>query len=601
MPDLRISQLPVAAALTGTELFELVQGGTNKQGTINDIKTYFDSKYWKLAGTGQQATGQIGIIGDGDAGEYIGISTFGTSRNNTSGGLVTAWGNANLSSENSDRELLVDVDAFSGGHGSIQMQALSNLVDTTTLYDQDETEFRWQALSDLGPNAIVTLTNNLYTHTASNPTNTGIIRHNWQAFEVEMASDGSSSTLQTNNAGLIQLLAQDGTPFDARMVLNVAPESITATAELDVSAPTWTTYWDLSNGFFVVHLDDSDTLVQIRQEVQMSGNPLVRGFVQETLGDNIRIEYGADFTDGAYLKTTDLTNSQVTLFQVLGNIVAKSTIPGFAGITYDIDYSSGYSVRSLVDKGYVDSRFWKNSGTSLLSGGIVDVDIDGNTLRFDTKGGTFKIYDSSFTSGYMEIDLSGATIMGMMGFFGNSGNYLQTEFGLTTNQSAEFIHDGAFIFNDQRGTPRGAQYSTDYSDTMIDNSLANASYAKKVATRTFTFVVGDSTAVSTGEKTRTRYVSPIKGTIVGWKIILDQIANVTLDIWKNSSSVPTNANSITAAAKPTTSPGGTFESSTTLTGWTTAVDVDDVFCLEVEANDAALSITLELVIKPTLA
>lgn len=38
--DLKISQLPTASALAGTELIEVVQGGDNKRATPAAIKTY---------------------------------------------------------------------------------------------------------------------------------------------------------------------------------------------------------------------------------------------------------------------------------------------------------------------------------------------------------------------------------------------------------------------------------------------------------------------------------------------------------------------------------------------------------------------------------
>ena len=47
MPDLPISQLPVASALTGEELFVLVQGGTTKQTTLDSI-TYVQGNNYGL-------------------------------------------------------------------------------------------------------------------------------------------------------------------------------------------------------------------------------------------------------------------------------------------------------------------------------------------------------------------------------------------------------------------------------------------------------------------------------------------------------------------------------------------------------------------------
>lgn len=52
MANKNISDLTAASAFTGAEIFELMQGGSNKQAAINGrLKTYFDSLYWPLGGT----------------------------------------------------------------------------------------------------------------------------------------------------------------------------------------------------------------------------------------------------------------------------------------------------------------------------------------------------------------------------------------------------------------------------------------------------------------------------------------------------------------------------------------------------------------------
>lgn len=103
----------------------------------------------------------------------------------------------------------------------------------------------------------------------------------------------------------------------------------------------------------------------------------------------------------------------------------------------------------------------------------------------------------------------------------------------------------------------------------------------------------ESTIVAVGEKTYTRTVIPYSGTIVGWYIITEANTNATLDLWKAAGAIPTNANSITASAKPAIT-GAQYIASTTLTGWTTAVASGDVITLEVEANTVATQIGIFL-------
>jgi len=107
-------------------------------------------------------------------------------------------------------------------------------------------------------------------------------------------------------------------------------------------------------------------------------------------------------------------------------------------------------------------------------------------------------------------------------------------------------------------------------------------------------VSSPSAVITTGAKGR-KYCS-ITGTIIGWRLVADVSATVTLDLWKAAGAIPTNANSITASAKPALS-AAELAASTTLTGWTTAVTAGDVFILEVEANNNAKYLALELWIK----
>ncbi len=104
-------------------------------------------------------------------------------------------------------------------------------------------------------------------------------------------------------------------------------------------------------------------------------------------------------------------------------------------------------------------------------------------------------------------------------------------------------------------------------------------------------VNGAGGPVTTGAKGRKTF--SISGTIVRWRLVSDVATTTTLDIWKANGAIPTNANSITGSAKPSLT-AAELSTSTTLTGWTTAVTAGDVFILEVESNDLAQYLFLEL-------
>lgn len=172
--------------------------------------------------------------------------------------------------------------------------------------------------------------------------------------------------------------------------------------------------------------------------------------------------------------------------------------------------------------------------------------------------------------------------------------------GATSVSNWQAMELGMFITNAvtaPTGNPTGGAFLYGQSGDLRWRSSGGSIYTLKNE-KTLTFAVGDSSPVSTGAKTKTRIVCPYTGTIVRWKLITDQSASVTLDVWKDASAIPTNANTITASAKPSTS-GTEFNSSSTLTGWTTSVTEGDILELEVEANDNAEYIALMLVIEVT--
>lgn len=84
----------------------------------------------------------------------------------------------------------------------------------------------------------------------------------------------------------------------------------------------------------------------------------------------------------------------------------------------------------------------------------------------------------------------------------------------------------------------------------------------------------------------TPVVCPIAGTITGWSILTENAGgSVEIDIWKDTT-MPTVADTIVASAPPT---GSGVVTSTTMTGWTTAVAANAVFRVRVDtANDASV-------------
>jgi len=129
-----------------------------------------------------------------------------------------------------------------------------------------------------------------------------------------------------------------------------------------------------------------------------------------------------------------------------------------------------------------------------------------------------------------------------------------------------------------------------YGSLTVDGNLTSANLIKTVGIT----VDNGTSAITTGTK---GYIEvPYSGSITEWKIISDASGSVVFDVWKANASIPTNANSITASAKPTLT-SAQRATSTTLTGWTTSVSANDVFGFEVESASTVTKATLILVIK----
>ena len=72
---------------------------------------------------------------------------------------------------------------------------------------------------------------------------------------------------------------------------------------------------------------------------------------------------------------------------------------------------------------------------------------------------------------------------------------------------------------------------------------------------------------------------------MGWSILADAInPTATIDVWKIASgaALPTNANTITAAAEPALAAGNAIRS-TAIPGWTVTVAADDIVGFNVDA------------------
>jgi hypothetical protein len=111
---------------------------------------------------------------------------------------------------------------------------------------------------------------------------------------------------------------------------------------------------------------------------------------------------------------------------------------------------------------------------------------------------------------------------------------------------------------------------------------------------------GGGSVITTGVK---GFVSvPFAGTITGWTLLSTDAAatvgSIVIDVWKDTYAnyPPTVADTITASAPPTLA-GVAKNTSTTLTGWTTAIAAGDVLGFSVTSVTALTRVTLSLTVQ----
>lgn len=89
------------------------------------------------------------------------------------------------------------------------------------------------------------------------------------------------------------------------------------------------------------------------------------------------------------------------------------------------------------------------------------------------------------------------------------------------------------------------------------------------------------------------FVCQHSGTIDRWNIVADQSGSAVVDVWKAAGSIPTNGDTITGSEKPTLA-AQQLNSDTSLSTWTTAVAVGDVFGFEIESVSTCTRLTVEV-------
>lgn len=197
-----------------------------------------------------------------------------------------------------------------------------------------------------------------------------------------------------------------------------------------------------------------------------------------------------------------------------------------------------------------------------------------------TSGDTAKAWT---TGGSSDLSITSTSTSGeyVSGTFTTDSSATDVVLKLGSETSGDIVYFDCLVVAEGDGIPPWY-----YKDAVFDEPIP------------LHFPAGDGSETVSAEAIPGFYMAERDYEIVGWRIALDKAATVTMDVWKDvdANYPPTNADTITASAKPATSSAAKTQS-TTLTGWTVAISKGDWIGAEIEANDAATVIDFFLIIR----
>lgn len=130
------------------------------------------------------------------------------------------------------------------------------------------------------------------------------------------------------------------------------------------------------------------------------------------------------------------------------------------------------------------------------------------------------------------------------------------------------------------------------ADSIVEVIVPGPAGTPGIATANF-IIDGGGSPILPGVKGS--LVIPFGCVVSGWTLMADTTGSIQIDIWKaNYSSYPPSvSDSITASDKPQIV-SGVKASSTTLTGWNTAIGADEVLVFKVDSAATISRVTLGL-------
>ncbi len=204
---------------------------------------------------------------------------------------------------------------------------------------------------------------------------------------------------------------------------------------------------------------------------------------------------------GSVMGATGMFLSITTSGMILKDVVNNK------GVVYFADYSSNYTARSLVDKGYVDSVAGGNPGNGLQHissiiglGGALSQDTQitsygGFEFRIDGTGGFGNglFFDFYPNAGYVQMsaDNAAATFRGFATAIDGGAQLKSSK--ISDNSEQSLTIDGTTILVKDNTSQMGVVYDTDYSANFVDLSVPSVGWVNKV-----TGIINGSVAIVAG-------------------------------------------------------------------------------------------------------
>jgi len=320
-------------------------------------------------------------------------------------------------------------------------------------------------------NQIVLSTPDFISLDTGNGVSGGDIEIGTREFELDVFADAIITSINASFAGL-KYNADYSANYTTRSLVDKAyvDAAVTASNGLTKTGANITLGGQLTSHALIVNGGSAWFGVRNPSNLPLISTTSTSASLGNASSGNIAITYS---TAGTNLQISDLRTTKT-------------------GVQYSGDYSADFTSRSLIDKGFGDTNYWKVTDITTLSGStVIDLGhLTGTSVQFRagdtiTNRNVLSIFDDP--GGVPDISISSTTTTSNSSRFNATEGKVRLEGFNSTDGQFALVMDGPSNiaeFIDQRTTPLGLQYNGDYSANFTDRSLVDKGYVDSVFTGT---------------------------------------------------------------------------------------------------------------------